>query len=318
MPPENKNLPDSEDVKRIVRRLFSEDVLTVERFPTGNCHFVFDVLTMNGKKMVVRLSRPENRHFLEGALFWHKLLKPKGIPIPEIPAFDLTDRFPFLVLERLPGKDLNFVYTALSKSEKKILARELTKIQKLVAELPQAPGFGYLESYETGSFCRSWTEVLQRSLERSRSRIKSGGIFDPEAVERVADKLRKYEDYLVNIEPVGFLDDITTKNVIIDAGQLSGIVDTDFICFGDNLLTVALTRMSLLLSNYELDYIEFWCDEMNLNNEQKKILDVYTALYAADFMGEFGQVFNKEKPLAVDNKRFERLNLILQSLLASI
>ncbi len=148
--------------------------------------------------------------------------------------------------------------------------------------------------------------------------MKSGGVFETKTVAKVEERLYKFENYFSQIRPVAFLDDITTKNVIVHKGKLSGIVDVDWVCFGDSLLTVALARMSLLLSNYDLDYIGFWCDEINLKDGQKQILDFYTALFCVDFMSEIGQVFNKEKPLAIDSEKHRKLHSILENLLASI
>lgn len=285
----------------------------------GNCHFVFDVITESGRKVVARVARPENKNLLENAIGWSRLLKTKGVPLPEILAFKLNStNFPYLILERLKGTDLNEVYPQLSKIEKKSLATELVKIQNSVKNLPTAKGFGFLANYETDSYCRTWSGVLRNSLARSRNRMKSGGVFETKAVARVEEHLYKFENYFSQIRPVAFLDDITTKNVIVHKGKLSGIVDVDWVCFGDNLLTIALARMSLLLSNYDLDYIEFWCDEIKLKEGQKQILDFYTALFCVDFMSEIGQVFNKEKPLAIDSEKHRKLHSILENLLASI
>jgi aminoglycoside phosphotransferase (APT) family kinase protein len=316
---ENKFLPQSENIQEIIRQNFKENALKIDRFPMGNCHFVFDVITESGKNLVARIARPENKNLLENAIFWNGLLKPKGVPLPEILAFELNStNFPYLILERLKGTDLNEVYPQLSKLEKNLLATELVKVQNNVRTLPPAKGFGFLGNYETDSYCRTWSEVLRNSLARSRNRMKSGGVFETKVLDRVEERFYKFEDYLSQIRPVAFLDDITTKNVIVHNGKLSGIVDVDWVCFGDSLLTVALARMSLLLSNYDLDYIEFWCNEINLKVEQKQILDFYTALFCVDFMGEIGQVFNKEKPLKIDSEKHRKLHSILVNLLDSI
>lgn len=42
-----------------------------------------------------------------------------------------------------------------------------------------------------------------------------------------------------------FLDDLTTKNVLVEQGTLSGIIDVDFVCYGDPLLTVGATLASI-------------------------------------------------------------------------
>lgn len=224
-------MPNIEEVRNIVLEKLSEKVVWAERFPTGHAHFVFDVKTETGKNFAVRIAMPENRHLLESAVYWNKLLKPKGVPLPEIVASDLKAEFPYLILERFPGKDLWLVYSELSKPQKKTLAAEMARLQAIAGTLPKAKCFGYLETYRTNSNCRTWFDVLLKYLERSRSRIKATGFFDTEIVDRVERKVRNYENYFSKIEPVAFFDDITTKNVIVNEGKLSGIVDVELDVF---------------------------------------------------------------------------------------
>ena len=307
-----------EIVTRIVAGKMSEKVVSVERFPTGHQHFVFDVATESGQKLVVRISRPEHRQLAASARFWNETLRPKGVPLPEILAFDLTAEFPFLILERLPGKDLWQVYGELSTPEKKALAEEMARLQTIAAGLPKAKSFGYLETYESDAGCATWFEVVLKYLDRSRQRIAKNGFFDTEIVERVEQIARGYEGYFARIEPVAFFDDITTKNVIVADGKLSGIVDVDWMCFGDHLETIALTQTALLAENCETDYIEFWCDAMKLDSTQRKVLNLYSAMTCVDFLSEIGQTFNKDAPLEFDREKIERLFGLLDRLLAKV
>jgi aminoglycoside phosphotransferase len=311
-------LPIFEIVENIVLEKLSEKVISAERFSTGLCHFVFDVKTQSGKNFTVRIAQPENRHLLESAVYWSDLLKPKGIPLPEIIALDLKTEFPFLILERFPGKDLWLIYSELSKIQKKALAAEMARLQRIAETLPKAKRFGYLETYESETNCENWFEVLLKYLERSRSRMKLAGFLDTEIIDRVEREARNYENYFSKIEPIAFFDDITTKNVIVKDGRLSGIVDVDWMCFGDSVLTIALTQMALLSEDCELDYIDFWCDEAQLNAEQRKILNLYTAMCCVDFMSEFGQTFNNDVPKPFEDKKVKKFFKILDYLLASI
>lgn len=127
-----------------------------------------------------------------------------------------------------------------------------------------------------------------------------------------------FKDYVSLIPPHAFLDDTTTKNVIVDAGKLSGIVDVDVVCFGDPLFTIALTQMALLNKGYELDYIVFWSDLLGLSAEECAALQVYTCLFCVDFLSEIGQVFNKEQPEPIDHRAVMRLTGILDNFLASL
>jgi len=314
-------LPNEQHVAQIVQRVRNESVLTVDRFTTGSRHFVYDVVTESRQNFVVRIAKPENKESLLGAMYWYKLLKPRGVQLPNVLYSDLeavTSPFPYLIIERLAGEDLGIVYPQLSKDEKKSLASEMARIQDIAGTLPLGKGFGFVGSYESSYFQRTWIDVLYNSLERSRKRIQTIGAVDAQQVDRVAGQMRKYESYFSQVTPKCFLDDITTKNVIVHDGKLSGIVDIDCVCFGDHLFTIALTRMSLLNMGFDLDYIDFWCEAASLSEEQREVLQFYTALFCVDFMGELGQRFNKDKPPLVKAEDAQRLNGILDALLLQI
>lgn len=315
------HLPDEQMVAYIVGKCMGESVRTVDRFPTGACHFVYDVTTETHRNFVVRIAAPENVEFLRGAMYWHGLLKPKGVPLPDVLYSDVeaaTSPFPHMIIERLAGEDLGRVYPRLSRDEKKALAGEVSRIQEITGTLPSGKGFGFAGSYESGAFLKTWVDVLHSSLARSRKRIQAAGAVDSRHVDKVEGKIAKLESYFSQVEPKGFLDDTTTKNVIVSDGKLSGIVDVDFVCFGDHLFPIALTQMSLLNMGYDLDYIEFWCDAARVTEAQKDALQFYTALFCVDFMSELGQTFNKVSAQPVESKDVQRLSSILEALLGQI
>jgi aminoglycoside phosphotransferase (APT) family kinase protein len=303
-----------------VRRVLATDVHTIQRFPTGLGNYVYDVITQDGQNIVVRIA-PDETSFTSGGIYWYHHLKPLGIPLPKLLHYEIEDGnhpFSFIIMERLPGMDLGHVYPELSAMEKRVLAKRIGQIQRIAAQLPQADGFGWLSSYEDRSYHKSWTDLIFKELADTQQRIQEIGLIDPRHVDRVVDEARRFEAYFAKIKPTPFLDDTTTKNVIIHNGQLSGIVDVDWVCFGDPLLVVALTRMSLLSSGFQTDYIDYWCDELNLTTQQDQVLQFYTAYFCVDFMSEIGQAFNKDQPATVDNKRVKRLLGILDQLLAAV
>ena len=312
--------PTDDDAAALLQAAIGEPPHTLRRFPTGLANYVYDVTTESGRNVVVRMALPKHRRNLAGGMYWSERLRPIGVPLPEILHQDLDASitpFPSLILERLPGTDMGELYSGLTVDEKRRLAVEVVWIQHLVGTLPMGNGFGYVESYEKGFPCRTWSEVVHGSLARSRSRILRIGIFDPHHVDRVEAEVVPFEDYFDLIKPRAFLDDMTTKNVIVHDGQLSGIVDIDAMCFGDSLFTVALTRMSLINLGYDLDYISFWCGGLKLSATEHAVLNLYTCVFCVDFMSEIGQSFNKERPEPIDRQRIKRLADILDGLLSS-
>ena len=70
------------------------EVVSVSRFPTGLCHLVFDVVLAGGEQLVVRVGTPETRHLVAGAVAWSGVLRPAGVPLPELLGHDVGAELP--------------------------------------------------------------------------------------------------------------------------------------------------------------------------------------------------------------------------------
>jgi len=141
-------------------------------------------------------------------------------------------------------------------------------------------------------------------------------LVDVRHVERVSDRVQAFAPYLRAIEPHPFLDDLTTKNVLVHEGRLSGVVDTDCVCFGDPVFTVALTWMALLSQHLECDYIDYWREQLQLTGGQERALRLYTAVLCVNFLGELGQRFNQDEAPPVDLAYLRHMGRTLDWLLA--
>ena len=292
---EGTHLPDETTARTVFRSHFSDTISSVTRFPTGLCHYVYEIRTETGQAYVVRIASAATRQSLQGGLYWHPRLKAAGVPVPALYASSLDDPFPYMLLERLPGADLGQVYLGLSASVKQVLAGRMAAIQGAVGVLPMAHGFGFAYSYEHADAAgkRSWADVVAGDIARSEERIGRGGRIAPCYAERVRAAVSAYESYLKRVKPVPFLDDTTTKTVIVDQGALSGIVDTDGVCFGDPVFTLGLTNMALLAQGADTDYVEYWLDAIEASRQQREMVVVYSLVFCLNFLGELGQVFNQ-------------------------
>ncbi len=313
-------IPTQQDAIRILQAVLAKQVKSIHRFPTGLAHYVYDVETTDTEKLVIRLTRPDMDYFFRGALDWYAPLKSKNVPLPELyfaTADAATFGFPVMIMERLPGTDLGEIYPSLSTGQKHQLADEIAAIQQTVATLPLGKGYGYARSIDDPALHPRWLDVLEASITRSMQRFETSGLAADDAVRALRQALDSHRDYFENVRPVCFLDDTTTKNVLIDTnGHLSGIVDADSVAFGDPLLTLGLTRMALLSSGYDTDYTDYWEAQLQLTPAQQRALNIYTALFCLDFMSELGQSFNKDTPIAVDPARVEKYRAILAESLA--
>ncbi len=309
------NEPKTSDVLRALRANISVRAHSIRRFQTGLAHYVYEVMT-DGDPLVVRMANPGRKHGLPGAIYWYQRLKDLGVPLPALIGHDLNAPFPYMILERLPGRDLGAVYASLTRPQKKNLAAEIVDIQDRVAALPQAAHYGWLDEYENPSKpFPNWRAVLESGLVEAHEYIVQIGIFQPEWVVRVRAASAAYESYFDEVAPAPFLDDTTTKNVIVHGGKLSGIVDVDNVCFGDRLYVLALTHMSLLASGHDTIYIDAWVEGWDLNEFKLRVMNLYTAMHGVYFMSEIGRTFNKNRPEAGNKETVDRLNAALPMLL---
>jgi hypothetical protein len=111
------------------------------------------------------------------------------------------------------------------------------------------------------------------------------------------------------------LDDTTTKNVLISDGRLRGIVDVDYVCFGDPLFTVALTRMALLSMGADLEYTDAWCAALALDAHERAALTLYTCVFCVDFLSEVGHIGNHNTAIANDDQRITQLKTVFERLI---
>ncbi|MCX6732947.1 MAG: phosphotransferase [Candidatus Roizmanbacteria bacterium] len=310
--------PSKQDAIEILQKATGENVAKIERFPTGSQHYVFDVLTENNKQLVIRIGTEETRGHIAGSVYWHSILKDLGVPLPHF-LFSETERnqfeFPVIIMERLLGKDLVYVYEELSKEQKKKLAFDISAIQKKVGTLPSPTGFGFARSYEDSSLKSSWYELIESQLKRTRIRMTEVNLYNLEYLDKTCELVKENNFYLKSITPVAFLDDTTTKNVIIHNGELSGIVDVDFVCFGDPLYVFSLTKMAFLSNNFDMDYISYWLANLNLTAKQQKAIMIYTMIHCVGFMSELGQKFNKNEPNEVKREEIDKLKTIINKLM---
>jgi len=314
----DQSCPTRRDLRAIVREAFGLDLASARRFRTGLCHFVYDAVLANKRRVVLRIAKPENRHYLIGAAHWSATLRPLGIPLPEPLHIQLTPgctAFPYMVLERLPGKDLGEVYLSLSQAQKRVLAYRLATIQETVGRLPEAGGFGYQTDSRKAPEHRTWSDVIEAGIQRSERWIAEAGVVDARRVVRLRRAADRFTDYFHQVRPRPFLDDITTKNVIIERGKLAGIVDVDMVCYGDLLVHLGLTRMSLLSRGLSTDYIDYWCEALRLSEIELRALDFYTAESCLCFLGEQGRAFNRVRAATVKRAQIRRLEAIFDRLL---
>jgi aminoglycoside phosphotransferase (APT) family kinase protein len=284
------NVPNEALAGKLAAQTTGQLPVTVQRFPTGSQHYVYEATFSDRPPVVVRIADATGAKLMVGAAMLSRQLRPLGVPLPEILAEELTPPFPYLVLERLPGTDLGHVIAHLPEARLVAIAEAVARAQAIVAGMPSAGRYGYAVVPDEAPLER-WSQVVEANLERSRVRTVAAGLFDLGAVKAVARLAEQWRPQLDAQVAVPFLHDTTSKNVIVTAdGGFSGIVDVDDLCFGDPRYVAALTLASLLVSGGPTSYVDAWLGQAGLPDD--RLFRLYVAVFLVDFMAEHGQVFN--------------------------
>lgn len=287
-------------VSKLCLECFTEESQTVERCAVGQGNYVY-IVECNGTKYVIRCSLENGAY--DTSISWLEKLALIGVPVPKVIAKGKYDEYEYLILSYIEGKDIGIVYEQLTDEDKRVIAKEIVHIQNQVATL----------ELKDAALDWSWVTFINYMLERAAERIVQNGYFDVAKVGRLRKQMRQLEEYFSNIKLVAYLDDISSKNLLIHNGRISGIIDIDWIGIGDKLTFVALTYMALLNLEYDTDYVKYILDEMQISDVERKAFLFYTLMYCVDFMGERGMQF-MDKKIDVDERIIDRLNGIYDTL----
>lgn len=283
----------------IFYEVFTEPPKHIERCAVGHGNFVF-IVEGAKDKYVIRCS--ENIGAYTDTIKWLEKLVALGVPVPKIIKNGIYKGYTYLILSYIEGQDIGNVYIQLSDSEKRNIAKNIIHIQDKVATLELNTDKDW-----------QWISFIRYMLERAKTRIAQNYYFDVTKVEQLYGLIEDLEKYFEKIKPIAYLDDISSKNVLIYEGKLNGIIDVDWIGIGDKLTFVALTNMAFLDLGYDSDYVKYLLEEMNISKEQYKAFLFYSLMYCVDFMGERGMIFT-DKKVEVSEQVIEKLNGIYELL----
>lgn len=292
---------NEEIIDRLCIDCLEEQPKNVLRCAVGQGNYVY-IVELPNRKVVVRCSEEPDAYI--DTIYWLEQLEAIDIPVPRVLRKGKFSGYKYVILTYLDGQDIGSVYAELTADEKREIAKTVINIQEKVALLR-------LEDIPA-----EWTwktAFVDDMLTRAKERIISNGYFDSEKVERLMKAAEELEAYFAGIRPLAYLDDISTKNLLIHKGRVSGVIDIDWMGVGDKLTYVAMTNMALMNMGCDTDYVTYLLDAMHVTEGEKRAFAFYTLLYCVDFMGERGMWF-MDKQVPVSEEIVEKMNRIYDRL----
>lgn len=233
-----------EQIAHLVTDVLGETPSAVTRLTFGHSSVSFEV-ALAGRELVVKTNT--NAAIFAKTSDNLAALRQLGLPVSTLVASDLTKtRYPaaYLILEKIPGRDLRYELGTMSAAQKGRLAEQIVGYQRSVATLPMGRGFGYAAIGEAARF-PTWLELVVSEIRKDLT----DDLEPPLArvCSRVFGLTGAFAPHLERVSPTCFLDDLTIKNVIVRRGDLQGLIDFDGVCYGDPLWTLGLTAAASTL-----------------------------------------------------------------------
>lgn len=282
-------------------------VESIERLRTGICNEVF-AIEHNGVGYIVRMNK--NVAEMRGSSLFIPKLDALGIRVPKIVAEEYNTShvgFGYQILERLPGTDLGNVIESLSIEQLKSVAVDVAEIFCKLRTVPTDGTYGLVMDEHGGKFS-NWLDWMKDDLKISEQRARKTGFIQQivHLVKPVHRTLDRYEFYFVQVPSTTYYGDIAGKNVLVDNGKFSGLVDLDALAYGDWLEAIGRIRASWYGSDYGETYTRAVMDALELNDEQRSMVCVYSLHHRFAWMCENGVAFNANTTGTIDQEKAMR------------
>ncbi len=268
--------PLAEAASLIRSAMHAEPLELVQQTLTESGNTVYRADLAGAQTVVLRMSP------LRGA-FAHtannlNVLRTLGLPVQSVlGAGGTSSGGAYIVLSWLPGRDLVLELPLMQPGDAARIAGEIAAYQRRVAMLPLGQGFGFAPIGRPALAAR-WSHMFGPPLSEPVG-------APPTALNLLRARLRalrrELEAHFSSQRPVCFLDDLTSKNVIVEHGKLTGVIDFDLVCYGDPLLAVGNTLAQLAAQPGEAShaYGEALVETWKPVGEARRAMHFYSALW---------------------------------------
>lgn len=270
-------------IQKIVNEKIKKLPLKVKRIKFGFFNKVYNVI-FSDLQVIVRTNRDEIiiKNYEKNL----NILRNLHIPVPEVILMDDNKEeygIGYMILSKIEGRDLRFEIEKMSKEEMSLLAEKVVLYQEKVMKLPEGKGFGRANINEVAKYDNWLNFIEDRFFILSKETSK---FLDEEKINSIHRLIKDNNRYFEAVKPLPFMDEIGLRNVMIKDGELKGFIDFDWICYGDPLYLIGLLQTGILLHMDKkcIHYVEELCRFMNVTYTQRKIVDIYSIIYALEFI----------------------------------
>ena len=213
--------------------------ITLERIASGHFNASFFVSAGN-RQLVLRIAPAADT----GLLFYERqmmhqepaihrlLLERTTVPVPPVVAFDSSQQIidrDFILMERLPGRPLS----ETSRIDVNPILRQVGESLAQVHAIT-AGQYGYLGEHHPMPPQDSWADAFRLMWSLLLEDIQSTGHYSADEAQLARALLDRHLALFDRPVPASLLHmDVWSQNILVDRGNLSGLIDWDRALWGD-------------------------------------------------------------------------------------
>jgi aminoglycoside phosphotransferase (APT) family kinase protein len=225
-------------IDEIVRKVTGSSPIEKQRIIKGEANEVHAIKIEGSREVIVRINREseaESRFQKERRAI--ELVAKAGVAVPRVllvESLQLEGKsLGISVEERLPGVSLDELAMRMSSEE---LAETLQRAGTLLSQIHsvKTEGFGELNKDGRGEHASIAGIFAEKNLNEQRLlAAPRSAYFDSNIVKRALHILREFQESNPPVAPHLLHGDFGPKHILIDGGQITGIIDFENACGGD-------------------------------------------------------------------------------------
>jgi aminoglycoside phosphotransferase (APT) family kinase protein len=221
---------------------------------------VYRIFLPGGQSVVLRIGS-EGESFGD-TKFNLNVLRSLGLPVQTVLASGRTrGGRAYVVLDWIAGRELIDELETMSEGEMTSAAERVVEYQQRLQRIGMGTGFGWARAGGKAPL-RRWGQMFENlDGEIGAQREKLAGYFD-------------------RVRPVPFLVEMGAKNLIVEDGNIRGVVDVGHVCYGDPLMSVGAAMASIAEAGNGAG--EFYAEELmqiwKADGRQREVISFYAAV----------------------------------------
>ncbi len=234
---QEKVATQTELINSMIQKVAQSPVTEQKRINTGGTNEVYMIKTESGKGFVVRIALNLNHTRHEEEKWALDQCLSQGISVPKVKLLDKikrnNEKYSVCIESRLPGETFSDKLGELSESQKNELLNQSGVILSKIHSIP-VKGFGQFDENGKAQYSSAQELLNDPYLRKEKMfKIADSVSLDPAIIRRALEIKDRGISSVSHIKPMLIHNDFDPKNILVEKGKVTGVIDFEMAEGGD-------------------------------------------------------------------------------------